>query len=121
MADVMICAQSAQVLVDDGDRLEWVRADRTTAHADHPVVVEYPHLWRRLEINYPSLGPVTDDQPPAQAEPADPGDDDADAASAPAAPAARDVRAWAKAEGIDVPARGPIPDDVVDRYRDAQG
>lgn len=36
-------------------------------------------------------------------------------------PAAKDVRAWAKAEGIEVPARGPLPDEVVELYlnRDA--
>jgi len=106
MADVMICAQSAQVLVDDGDRLEWVRADRTTAHADHPVVVEYPHLWRRLEINYPTspLDPIEPVDAPADESPE---------------PAAKDIRAWARAEGIDVPARGPIPDEFAAAYQAA--
>lgn len=41
-------------------------------------------------------------------------------AAAPAAteapPPAKDVRAWARAEGLDVPARGPLPDDLVERY-----
>lgn len=66
MAEVMICAQTAQILVDatsatTGERLEWVQADRTTAHADHPVVVSYPHLWRPLVVDYPT-------PPPAAAE-----------------------------------------------------
>ena len=30
------------------------------------------------------------------------------------------VRAWAAAEGIELPGRGPIPADVVTRYHDAQ-
>jgi hypothetical protein len=39
--------------------------------------------------------------------------------SAPAAtsgPSTAKVRAWAREEGLDVPARGPMPDDVVERY-----
>lgn len=114
MADVMICTQSAQVLVDDGDRLEWVRAERTTAHADHPVVVEHPHLWRPLPINYPS---------PAAVEPAGDGEPEGSDAvtSGPASePAARDVRAWAREQGIDVPARGHLAADVVEQYKAAR-
>lgn len=34
-------------------------------------------------------------------------------------PKRADVRAWAKEQGIDVPAKGKIPDDVVDRYLEA--
>lgn len=32
---------------------------------------------------------------------------------------AKTVRAWARAEGIEVPAKGRIPDDVVSAYQDA--
>jgi hypothetical protein len=31
---------------------------------------------------------------------------------------AKEVRVWAKAQGIDVPERGRIPGDIVERYRD---
>lgn len=31
-------------------------------------------------------------------------------------PAPKAVRAWARGQGIDVPARGPLPEDVVARY-----
>ncbi len=31
-------------------------------------------------------------------------------------PKLADVRAWAKEQGIDVPARGKVPDDVLDQY-----
>lgn len=34
-------------------------------------------------------------------------------------PAAKDVRAWAVAEGYDVPARGRIPADIIEAYNDA--
>ena len=32
---------------------------------------------------------------------------------------AKDVRAWAKSQGIDVPERGRIPGDVLEKYRAA--
>lgn len=125
MADVMICAQSAQVELHDEsgetpDRLEWVRRDRTTAHADHPVVVNYPHLWQPLPINYPSPAVAAD----AVAAVDDPADDAYGGEPEPVddhPPAAKDVRAWARDAEIDVPARGPIPDDVVEQYLEAQG
>lgn len=36
------------------------------------------------------------------------------------APTTREVRAWAKEQGIDVPARGRVPDSVFDAYQAAQ-
>ncbi len=111
MADVMICSQSAQVLVD-GERLEWVRAERTTAHSDHPVVTEYPHLWRPLPINFPSpafVGECAEGTP----------EDVSPEVEAPAEPSAKDVRAWAADNDIEVNAKGPLPADVVERYKQA--
>ncbi len=34
-------------------------------------------------------------------------------------PSAAEVRAWAKDNDIDVPAKGKLPQDVVDAYKDA--
>lgn len=104
-ADVMICAQSAQVLVGDGDHLESVVADLTTAHADHPVVVGYPHLWRPLEVNYSTSALVEEDE----------------AAPDNVEPTPADVRSWATDNDIDVNAKGKLPDAVVERYKQAQG
>lgn len=36
-------------------------------------------------------------------------------------PPASKVRAWAREAGVDVPARGPIPAEVIDQYRAAVG
>jgi Lsr2 len=33
---------------------------------------------------------------------------------------AKEVRVWAKAQGIDVPERGRIPGDIVERYKAAK-
>lgn len=41
-------------------------------------------------------------------------------APAPKPPTAKAVRAWAKANSVEVPARGPLPDDIVARYIEAQ-
>ena len=35
-------------------------------------------------------------------------------------PKPADVRAWAKSAGLDVPARGKLPADVVEAYKQAQ-
>ena len=37
-------------------------------------------------------------------------------ADAEAEPTAKEIRAWAKENGVDVPARGAIPDDVREKY-----
>lgn len=36
-------------------------------------------------------------------------------------PSAKDVRAWAAEQGIDVPARGKLPAELVEQYLAAQG
>lgn len=133
MTVVMICAQSAQVEIHDEsgetpDRLEWVRAERTTAHADHPVVVNYPHLWRPLPINYPTYatgGVAPDDteddmRPGETVLPKDVAESIATSAAETPEPAAKNVRAWAAENGIDVNANGPVPVDVVEQYKAAQ-
>lgn len=74
-----------------------VRRGRTTAQAGHPIVEAYPDLWEPVQVDYP-------------------------AAPADAAPAMKpaDVRAWAREQGIDVPARGKLPDEVIAAYQAAQ-
>ena len=92
MPDVVIASQSAKVTVDGVS--QWVRRGRTLAHSDHPVVADSPNLWEGLVINFPT------------------GDT--------AEPAAREVRAWAKEQGLDVPERGKVPADLVEQYKAAQ-
>jgi hypothetical protein len=43
----------------------------------------------------------------------------ADQSPSPKRPKAADVRAWAEAEGIDLPDRGRVPDEVVEQYQAA--
>lgn len=71
------------------------------AHADSPIARARPDLWRPIAVDYP----VAPDSPAAPGE------------AAKTSP--KDVRAWARAEGVEVPARGPIPDEVVAAYQAA--
>ena len=101
MGHILIAVTDTTVTVDDVDVV--LSAEVTTADSESRIAQEHPELWRPF---------VTDPSPALAA-------DDVDTTSAPAipaAPAAKDVRQWAKAEGIEVPARGPIPDDIVERY-----
>jgi len=93
MTDVMIARHGAMVVLDGTPHR--VRRGRTTAHVDSQVVRDHPELWAELVVDFPA----TSDTP---------------------APAAKDVRAWAKAEGLDVPARGALSADVYAAYEAAQ-
>lgn len=97
---IVIARTSARVGLDGV--VHRVRRGSTLAHADHPIVRENPDLWKPLPVDFdvePAPAPATTDD---------------------AAPAPKDVRAWAAAEGIDVPARGKLPDDVIAAYQAAR-
>lgn len=85
----------------------------TTARAGHPVLEAFPGHFAPLRPTF-----EVEDEPEGEAEtePASP----ADTADTPSAPAPKDVRAWAAEQGIEVPARGKLPQDVVDAYTAAQ-
>lgn len=99
MADVLIARRTAVVRLD-GSPVR-VRRGATLAHAEHPIVRENPDLWKPLPVDY--------DIDTAASATASTGD----------VPSAKDVRAWAVDQGIDVPARGKVPDDVVEAYQAA--
>lgn len=104
---VLIATTSALVRV--GDRVHRIRRRRTTAHPDSPIVAEHPDMWEPMRVDFPAEL----DAPPAEldAPPAEP--------VIATGPSLKAVRAWAKAEGIDVPARGKLPDEVIARYQAA--
>lgn len=93
---IVIARTSARVSVDG--TVYRVRRGATLAHSDHPIVRENPDMWKPLPVDFD----VEPDTAPADA------------------PEAKAVRAWAREEGIDVPARGKVPDDVVAAYQAAQ-
>lgn len=121
---IMIARGDATVTVDGAEVV--VRSGESTAFATDPIVRDNPDLWAVFEAHYEddaetdagedggdsattiSTGDVTSlttDPVPVDEHP----------------PAAKDVRAWAKEQDIDVPARGPIPDEVVELYLEALG
>lgn len=57
-------------------------------------------LWERADDSEPPAG----DEPQPEPEPE---------------PHPSDVRAWAKAEGLDVKQSGPLPKELVERYKEA--
>lgn len=112
MGHILIAVTDTTVTVDDVDVV--LTADVTTADSESRIAQEHPELWRPF-VTDQSPAPAAD-EPPAGVTGDTAAADDVDTTSAPAAPAARDVRAWARAEGIDVPASGPLPVAVVDQY-----
>ena len=105
-----------EVLVDDLDGTEAVESVR----------LGWNGQWRQLELSERNLAalskaidrywdagrPVRGEAPAARRRPAGAGDRDRDP---------RAIRVWAAENGIAVPARGRIPRDVEDRYKEATG
>ena len=81
--------------------------------------------WERIDDD-DGQAPGTGPESPAADVPASPGPESGgtqEAATGPGpqdgGPKPADVRAWAKANDIEVPARGKLPDELVDQYRAA--
>ncbi len=120
--EIMIARSDATVTVDGAEVV--VRKGESTAFADSRIVRDNPDLWTLFEAHH------EDDADPDETVEA--GDSEGHTVStgdvtslttdpvAHTEPSPADVRAWARTEGINVPARGPIPDAVVARYKAAQ-
>jgi hypothetical protein len=121
--DVVVARVGARVVVNG--RPHRIFAGGTTAHADASVVREHPELWRPFVPDIPAdtPGPAAtgaDEAPGGGSEPGGAGEGETAAevrpASAAVKPTNKAVRAWARETGTPVPARGPLPDDVVAAY-----
>jgi len=114
--EVLVARDNGSVTVD-GRRVRIIRG-RTLAHADSWIAKSRPQLWRPVRLDFTAA----DAAPPAPAEP-DPEPPapvvEADLEPSAPKPPAKDVRAWAKDAGVDVPASGPIPAAVVEQYQAA--
>ncbi|CAG6392770.1 Lsr2 family protein [Streptomyces cocklensis] len=90
----------------------------TTARDGHPVLAAFPGHFVPLRPTF-----EVEDEPEKEAETTTPADTTPQAsarADPAAAPAPKDVRAWAAEQGIDAPARGKLPDALVEQYQAAQ-
>lgn len=67
-ADVVIARRTAVVRLDGAPHR--VRRERTIAHVGHPIVREYPELWRPLTVDYDLPG--SGGSSPAQPDPGGP-------------------------------------------------
>lgn len=91
----------------------------TTARDGHPVLAAFPGHFAPLRPTFevgdgPEGEPETETTTPADTTPQAP-----DSGDTPPAPAPKDVRAWAAEQGIDAPARGKLPDALVEQYQAA--
>jgi hypothetical protein len=106
--------------VDREDGEGWVVDDTQPEPA--PEAVEHQPLKPTMEAA--GGWRLTPEPPPAEPEPEPDVEAEAKAeepeppsdADVQPRPSNAEVRAWAKAEGIDVPARGPVSDDLVAQY-----
>lgn len=128
MPDTQIMIATSDATVTVGGVEVKVRKDSSTAFATDQIVLDNPDLWTGVEAHY------EDDTDPdetieaedtAEAHTVSTGDVTSLTTDAvpvdESKPDAKDVRAWAKDNGIDVPARGPIPDAFIERYKADQG
>jgi pyruvate/2-oxoglutarate dehydrogenase complex dihydrolipoamide acyltransferase (E2) component len=105
--------------IDRGDGKGWVLDDTPAEPLPSPEphkplspTVEVAGGWR-LAPEAPPPAPAPEPVPEPEPEP----DIEVEAeAEEPEQPSDAEVRAWAKANGIDVSARGRISKDVVDQY-----
>jgi hypothetical protein len=101
--------------IDRGDGDGWVLDDTQPAPA--PAAVEHQPL--KPTIQEAAGWRLTPEPPPAEPEPEPEPEAEPEAeveTEEPEPPSDADVRAWAKAEGVSVPARGRISKNVVDQY-----
>lgn len=138
MTEILIARTSRRVNV--AGVVHTVRRRITTAHPSSAVVQDYPELWEPISVDFPAplsaegtgsvltinLLEVVDEAAllehvrAAWSEIQGEGPASTPAAGATKEPSPKDVRAWAKDQGLDAPARGKLPDELVARYKAAQ-
>lgn len=118
MAGDIYAARKSAALVFAGKTL-FIEEGVTLAREGHPILDAAPEMFEPVFVHF-EVDAAREEAPapPARVEPPTPptppqGD-------IPADPAAKDVRAWAAENGIDVPARGKLPAEVVEQYQAAQ-
>ncbi len=99
MSDGTIFVAKDSVLGEFEGRPLYIHQGVTTVRAGHPLLSAFGDLFVPLRPTF-----EVEPEPEAMPEP-DP----------------KDVRAWAKERGIEVPSRGALPAEVVEQYQAAQG
>lgn len=104
MSDILVAKTNA-VLTYEGKRV-LLRRGETHVRVGHPIVKGHEHLFEPMRVHY--------DVEQATAAPGEKRN-----LQLPGEPKPADVRAWAREQGIEVPARGKLPDEVVEQYKAA--
>ncbi|MFI0718917.1 histone-like nucleoid-structuring protein Lsr2 [Streptomyces sp. NPDC021224] len=109
MTDRTIYVATGSVLGEYDGRPLYIHQGVTTVRAGHRLLDTFGALFEPLRPMF-----EVDDEPDGEAQ-ADAETEQAPETT-PSAPAAADVRAWAAEQGIEVSAKGKIPQDVTDAY-----
>ncbi|BBB01070.1 hypothetical protein RVR_8313 [Actinacidiphila reveromycinica] len=125
MAGDILVARRTAAVVWQGRQIV-LQAGETFARAGHPILDVYGAEFEPITVHFDTDGveealkPQKEAVKVPKAATGDEGDDSKPTASEPASaaaqPAAKDVRAWAKDNSVEVPARGAIPEDVMAQY-----
>lgn len=126
MAGSILVARKTAALVFGG-RTVYIEQGVTLAREGHPILDAAGEMFEPVNVHFEVSEPpttVTEDEPPANPQSTAPPAAEVPPPAEPAAadqPAPKDVRAWAAEQGIEVPARGKLPDTLVEQYQAAQG
>ncbi|MFI0897070.1 histone-like nucleoid-structuring protein Lsr2 [Streptomyces sp. NPDC020983] len=105
MAGGIYVARKSAALVFAGKTV-FIEEGSTMAREGHPILDAAGEMFQPVFVHFEVDG--EDGQTPAPEK---------QEKNAPVEqPAAKDVRAWAKEQGIEVPVRGAVPQDVTDAY-----
>lgn len=117
MAGQILVAKTSAAFSFDGKSV-ILSAGRTTVREGHPILEGREALFEPMKVDFELDSEAPDDPPPVETPPtSDPVEPPADQRPVTAA----EVRAWAANNGIDVPAKGRLPEAVMDQYLAAQG
>lgn len=117
MAGDILVAKKTAVLAWDG-RTVFIEAGTTLAREGHPILDAAGEMFEPVYVHFEVDG-VPEEAPAPVTSAASPTPSATPQGDAPADPTAKDVRAWAAENGIDVPARGKLPVEIVEQYQAA--
>lgn len=115
MAGGIYVARKSAALVFAGKTV-FVEQGVTLAREGHPILEAAGEMFEPAFVHFEVIDDPEQPSTPEPSEPPAPVKPEDDTPPPADPPAAKDVRAWAKEKGIEVPARGALPEAVVAQY-----